>query len=122
MPSRTQLVACLPIAALGLMLSACGNDTATEPGAGATTAVGGAGGAGASGGSTTSSGGSGGSAAGGTGGTGGAIAGCPPPGPYGTEVADVAPDVTLHDCAGNTVQLHGLCSRTAAFLYAFAAW
>ncbi len=47
---------------------------------------------------------------------------CPPPGPYGTSVGDVAEDVVLADCDGGTHSVHDLCSRPAAWIYLFAGW
>lgn len=48
--------------------------------------------------------------------------GCPPQGPFGTEPGDLAPNLTLRDCAGQPVELHQLCRHRAAYLYTFAAW
>lgn len=47
---------------------------------------------------------------------------CPPSGPFGTNVGDVAADVTLFDCEGNEVQLHDLCEAEAGWLFEFADW
>lgn len=84
-------------------------------------------GGGASGGSAgTSTGGAAGSGSGGMAGAGGSSGttalGCPPAPPYGTQVGDLAPDVTLYDCDGNAVQLHSLCAHQAAAVYTFAIW
>jgi peroxiredoxin len=47
---------------------------------------------------------------------------CPPAGPFGQRVGDVAPDVTLTDCDGNTHSLHALCDREAVWLFELALW
>lgn len=47
---------------------------------------------------------------------------CPPPGPYGTAVNDVAADFTLMDCDGEPRTLHELCDRQAVWLFEFADW
>lgn len=47
---------------------------------------------------------------------------CPPAGPFGQRVGDVAPDVTLTDCDGNTHSLHALCEREAVWLFELALW
>jgi peroxiredoxin len=47
---------------------------------------------------------------------------CPPAGPFGQRVGDVAPDVTLTDCDGNTRSLHALCDREAVWLFELALW
>ncbi|MGE0322770.1 MAG: peroxiredoxin family protein [Polyangiaceae bacterium] len=100
---------------------------AAQGGSGAGT-VGGAGGEGgtAQGGATTGGAGgdapgSGGSAAGGSGGAASTLS-CPPTGPYGSDVGDVFPDVTLYDCDGNAVSLHDLCEARVSVVYTFAAW
>lgn len=52
--------------------------------------------------------------------TGGA---CPPTGPFGTAVGDVAPDVTLLDCEGNEVSLHeSLCDGSVGWAFVYAEW
>ena len=47
---------------------------------------------------------------------------CPPPGPYGTNLGAVVPDVALPDCDGNMHTLHDLCAKKAAWLWEFAPW
>ena len=47
---------------------------------------------------------------------------CPPTGPYGQRVGDVAPDIALTDCDGNTHSLHALCDREAVWLFELALW
>jgi len=48
---------------------------------------------------------------------------CPPTGPFGTEVGDVAPDVTLLDCDGNEVSLHAsLCDGSVGWAFVYAEW
>lgn len=51
--------------------------------------------------------------------TGGA---CPPTGPFGTTVGDIAPDAMLEDCDGNPVSLHASCGESATWLYRFSEW
>jgi len=47
---------------------------------------------------------------------------CPPAGPYGTAVNDLAADFTLMDCDGAPHTLHELCDRQAVWLFEFADW
>jgi len=48
---------------------------------------------------------------------------CPPSGPFGTALGDIAPDVTLLDCAGTEVSLHdALCEAEAGWVFVFAEW
>lgn len=47
---------------------------------------------------------------------------CPPAGPFGTAVGDIAADVTLFDCEGNEVRLHELCEAQVSWLFEFADW
>ena len=50
------------------------------------------------------------------------MASCPPTGPFGTDVGDVAPDVTLLDCEGTEVRLHELCDAPVSWIYHYAEW
>ncbi len=127
------------------LVVACGGEDSRPGGPGGSGATGGAlgGGAGsgtggsggsagnASGGTAGSAGsagagasaGSGGTAgSGGSGGTGGSAAVCPPVGPYGGNVGDIAEDVTLYDCDGKPVSLHSLCNKKASAVFTFAIW
>jgi len=47
---------------------------------------------------------------------------CPPMGPYGTSVGDIAKDVQLTDCDGNPYSVHDLCDGAAAWIFGFAGW
>ncbi|MFK8001404.1 MAG: redoxin family protein [Polyangiales bacterium] len=47
---------------------------------------------------------------------------CPPMGPFGTAVGDIAPDAMLEDCDGNPVSLHAACGESATWLYRFSEW
>ncbi|RLB56873.1 MAG: hypothetical protein DRJ42_02080 [Deltaproteobacteria bacterium] len=47
---------------------------------------------------------------------------CPPVGPYGTSIGDVAPDVTLLDCDGVEHRLHDLCEAPVSWVFEFAEW
>lgn len=47
---------------------------------------------------------------------------CPPTGPFGTAVGDIAPDAMLEDCDGNPVSLHSSCGESATWLYRFSEW
>ena len=47
---------------------------------------------------------------------------CPPEGPFGTEVGEVMPDVSLPDCDGQLHSVRELCSQDAAWLFVFAEW
>lgn len=47
---------------------------------------------------------------------------CPPTGPFGTTVGDIAPDAMLEDCDGNPVSLHSMCGESAVWLYRFSEW
>lgn len=47
---------------------------------------------------------------------------CEPEGEEGLDPGQVVPNVALTDCSGASVNLRALCSRTAAFVYAFAPW
>ena len=47
---------------------------------------------------------------------------CPPDGPYGLNVGDIAPDVTLKDCDGNSYSVHDLCDGAAAWIFGFTGW
>lgn len=47
---------------------------------------------------------------------------CPPTGPFGTNVGDVAADAMLEDCEGNPVSLHSLCGDAPSWLYRFSEW
>lgn len=60
----------------------------------------------------------------GTGGSGGepGVEGCPPGGPFGTEVGSTVSDVTLPDCDGNLHSLHEQCGKKALWLFEFAGW
>ncbi|MEZ4376253.1 MAG: redoxin family protein [Polyangiaceae bacterium] len=121
------------LVALGLLTAqaGCGGDGASDSG-GQGGAAGAAGDGGATTGGATTGGattggaggdvqGSGGSAAGGSGGAANTLS-CPPSGPYGSDVGDVFPDVTLYDCDGNAVSLHDLCEAPVSVVYTFAAW
>lgn len=119
-----------------LLATACGGDDAggTNSGSSGTAGMAGNSGSGGSGatGAAGGSGGASGSAAGGGMAGAGALSGsgggagnasiCPPAGPYGTQVGQIAPDVTLYDCDGNAVTLHSLCDTKAAAVYTFAIW
>ena len=54
----------------------------------------------------------------------GAVAGpgCPPQGPFGTNVGSVVPNATVMDCDGNDVTLHSLCDGDAVWISMFADW
>ena len=126
-PSRFVARAAGPlVVTLGLFgVAACGGDAADDSGAGGSITGSGGSGSSAVGGSSGASGAGAGGNVAGTGagaGAGGASASCPPEGPYGTSPGQVAPDVTLYDCDGNPVDLHGLCEREGAFVYTFAGW
>ena len=47
---------------------------------------------------------------------------CPPSGPTGAGVGDIAPDVRLMDCDGVEHSLHELCDRPATWIFEFADW
>ncbi|MFT5358095.1 MAG: peroxiredoxin [Polyangiales bacterium] len=47
---------------------------------------------------------------------------CPPAGPFGTTVGEIAPDAMLEDCDGNPVSLHSMCGESAVWLYRFSEW
>ncbi|MCA9610062.1 MAG: redoxin domain-containing protein [Myxococcales bacterium] len=47
---------------------------------------------------------------------------CPPVGPFGNAVGDVAPDLVLMDCDGNPHSLHELCEDRAVWLFEYADW
>jgi hypothetical protein len=47
---------------------------------------------------------------------------CPPLGPYGQAVGDVAANATLFECDGTAVELHELCENDVSLVYTFAAW
>ena len=47
---------------------------------------------------------------------------CPPTGPYGRRVGDIAPDVMLTDCDGVVHSLHELCAKQVTWLFEFADW
>lgn len=47
---------------------------------------------------------------------------CPPEGPFGTAVGDVAPDLVLMDCDGVEHTLHELCEDDAVWLFEYADW
>lgn len=73
---------------------------------------------------SVSAGGASGSNAGGSAHSGGSGNGdvCPPVGPYGNAVGDIASDVELYDCDGTAVSLHELCESDVSVVYTFAAW
>ena len=47
---------------------------------------------------------------------------CPPSGPTGSAVGEIAPDLRLMDCDGVEHSLHDLCDRQALWLFEFADW
>ncbi len=47
---------------------------------------------------------------------------CPPVEPYGTDVGDIAPDVTLLDCDGVEHSLHDLCDAPVSWVFEYAEW
>lgn len=47
---------------------------------------------------------------------------CPAEGPFGTAVGDIAADVELFDCSGESVRLHELCDHDVTWLFSFADW
>ncbi len=47
---------------------------------------------------------------------------CPPSGPFGTTVGEVAADATAYDCDGNPVTLHSLCDRDVSWVFVYADW
>jgi len=48
---------------------------------------------------------------------------CPPSGPFGTAVGDIAPDVVLLDCDDNEVSLHdALCEAEVGWVFEYAEW
>ncbi len=47
---------------------------------------------------------------------------CPPPPPYGTNVGDTVPDITLTDCDGTSYSLHELCAKKASYIYMYTGW
>jgi len=49
-------------------------------------------------------------------------ASCPALGPFGTQIGDVAADVTLLDCDGNEHRLHNLCEKSAGWVLEYADW
>lgn len=47
---------------------------------------------------------------------------CPPAGPFGDGVGEVAADMVLLDCDGSARSLHELCARRAVWLFEYADW
>ncbi len=136
----TALSMCLAVA-LAATLGGCGGSDGSETstgtggqagdtqgggaGSGSTGATGGLGQGGSAGATQGGSGGSepvGGSGGSDLGSGGSSTLSCPPSGPFGSSVGELAPAVTLYDCDGNAVSLHDLCSAPVSVVYTFAAW
>ncbi len=47
---------------------------------------------------------------------------CPPSGPYGTNIGDVAADAVVMDCDGVPYSIHDLCNYQAAWIFVFSGW
>ena len=47
---------------------------------------------------------------------------CPPPGPLGTKVGDLARDLVLTRCDGTPLALHEFCGEPATLVFNFYGW
>ncbi len=47
---------------------------------------------------------------------------CPPKGPFGSNIGDILPDVTLTDCDGGIHHIHDLCDYNVSWFFSFAGW